>query len=207
MSDKSVNFQDLIKKMKEATVTAANRPTILGGQFAVDRLGDFLAAWRGRWGTMDQRIWEHISFIEFADKPKEPQYLQRAEIFGEGGHLSLRRDGSRWLWHYVGDPVPLPLEGFAKREECENFWTDDRQIELRRYDEQVILWGKRDREKGHTIWWEDRVAAANLDYPNQKGERVYLDFWRYTQDEQTVFVRYRKLSSGNPADKQGGYNG
>lgn len=41
---------------------------------------------------------------------RNPSIVQRADIFREGGQcLSLRRDGSRWLWHYVGNPVPLPL--------------------------------------------------------------------------------------------------
>lgn len=205
MSDKSVDFKKLISEMKSARDAAADRPTILGGQFTADRLDDFLAAWSGRWGTMEHRIWEHISHIEFADEPKESRYLQRAEIFGEGGHLSLRRDGGRWLWHYIGPAGQRMPEGFDKKPECEDFWATYLSAALRRYDEQVILWGE--RKKGYDFWWEDRVAAAKLVYPNQTGERVYLDFWRYTQDGQTAFVWYRGLSQVKPIPNTGGQNG
>ena len=92
MSDNSINFDHLIEKMQKAQVTDADRPTILGGQFAADRLADFLKTWQSRWSQMPFRLWEHVSHIEFADAPGEPEFLQRAEIFGKGGHLSLRRD-------------------------------------------------------------------------------------------------------------------
>jgi hypothetical protein len=35
MSDNSINFDHLIEKMQKAQVTDADRPTILGGQFAM----------------------------------------------------------------------------------------------------------------------------------------------------------------------------
>jgi hypothetical protein len=76
---------------------------------------------------------------------------------------------------------------------------------LRRYDDQAILWGE--RKSGHDFWWEDRVAAAKLVYPRQNEGRVYLDFWRYTQDGQTVFVWYRGLSQVKATDSAGGQNG
>jgi hypothetical protein len=193
MSDKSVNFKALVEQMQRAREDAAAHPTILGGQFTPDRLQDFLAVWRERWTAMNFRIWEHISHIEFADEPAEPAYLQRAEIFGEGGHLSLRQDSHRWRWHYIG-PAGQPLpNGFDKAPECENFWIANSATVLRRYEDRAILWGE--RKKDHDFWWEDRVAAARLVYPKQREGRVYLDFWRYTQDGQTVFVWYRQLVS------------
>lgn len=195
MTNKSVDFRELLKAMEQARLTEADRPTILGGQFTPQRLGAFLEAWHKRWATMPWRIWEHISHIEFADEPQEPEYLQRAEIFGEGGHLSLRRDANRWLWHYIG-PAGQPLpNGFEKAPECEDFLATN--ARLRRYSDQAILWGE--RKTGYDFWWEDRVAAANLIYPEQGEGRVYLDFWRYTQDGQTVFVWYHGLRTVAPA--------
>lgn len=197
MTNKSIDFRELLKVMEQARLTEADRPTILGGQFTPQRLGAFLEAWHKRWATMPWRIWEHISHIEFADEPQEPEYLQRAEIFGEGGHLSLRRDANRWLWHYIG-PAGQPLpNGFEKAPECEDFWATNASARLRRYSDQAILWGE--RKTGYDFWWEDRVAAANLIYPEQGEGRVYLDFWRYTQDGQTVFVWYHGLRTVAPA--------
>jgi hypothetical protein len=43
-------------------------------------------------------------------------------------------------------------------------------------------------------WFDDRVAAANLAYPLKAKGRAYLHFWRYTDNGQTAFVWYRKLS-------------
>ncbi len=199
MSDKSVDFKQLIATMQQASLADADRPTVLGGQFAPERLNAFLAAWRERWATMPWRIWEHISHIEFADESREPEYLQRAEIFGEGGHLSLRRDANRWLWHYIGPAGQPSPRGFEKEPECEDFWATNTSTRLRRYSDQAILWGE--RKTGHDFWWEDRVAAANLVYPRQGEGRVRLNFWRYTQDGQTVFVWYRKLSA-QPLSKE-----
>lgn len=188
MSDKSIDFEQLYQKMEQAKLAQEERPTILGGEFPAERLNDFLSVCRARWDAMPYRIWEHISLIEFADAPKQPEFLQRAEIFGEGGHLSLRRDGNRWLWHYVGETVALSLDEFGGVD----FWKTNPRCQLRRYAESVILWGE--RKDNQDRWHEDRVAAANLAYPLSTNGRVYLYFWRYTENGQTAFVWYRQLS-------------
>ncbi|WP_298981582.1 type III-D CRISPR-associated protein Csx19 [Caldilinea sp.] len=195
MSDKNIDFKQLYQKMEQAKLAQEERPAILGGEFPADRLNDFLSVWRARWSAMPYRIWEHISFIEFADEPKQPEFLQRAEIFGEGGHLSLRRDGNRWLWHYVGEAVDLPLNGFG----ATDFWKANPICQLRRYAESVILWGE--RKDNQDLWHEDRVAAANLAYPLSTNGRVYLHFWRYTENGQTAFVWYRQLSDQPPREE------
>ncbi len=187
MSDKSIDFNQLIEKMQKARVADAERPTILGGQFAADLLAEFLTAWQGRMDQMPFRLWEHISHIEFADAPREPEFLQRAEIFGEGGHLSLRRDAAGWLWHYVGKAVDLPLQEFG----VADFWATHPDCKLRCYAESVILWSE--KKENNNLWSDGRVAAAQLNYPADDGDRVYLHFWRYTEDGQTAFVWYRAL--------------
>lgn len=197
MSEPSVVFSDLIDQMQKAELSAANRPTILGGQFDAARLTAFLTAWRVRWEEMPWRIWEHVSEIEFAAEPKEPELLQRGEVFGEDGHLSLRRDGGRWLWRYIGPAGQPAPAGF----ECADFWTtgSGQSGTLRRYDERALLWGQKvtDQQKQPSgpSWWEDRLAAARLDYPERlKGHKhVYLKFWRFTEAGRTVFVWYREL--------------
>lgn len=186
MSDKSIDFAQLYEEMKQAKLSDSDRPTVLGGEFAADRLDEFLNVWREYWNTMPYRIWEHISRIEFADRPAQPEFLQRAEIFGEGGHLSLRRDGNRWLWRYIGTSVSIT--GFG----VEDFWQKHSACQLRRYAESVVLWGE--RKDNQPRWFDDRVAAANLAYPLKTTGRVYLHFWRYTEQGQTAFVWYRALS-------------
>jgi hypothetical protein len=188
MSDKSIDFEQLHNKMKRAQISEAERPVILGGEFPDGQLNDFLNVWRACWDAMRYRVWEHISHIEFADEPRQLEFLQRAEIFGEVGHLSARRDGDRWLWHYVGEAVNLSLSGFG----ATNFWEVNPGCQLRRYAETVILWGER---KGNSPrWFDDRVAASILAYPLDTNGRVHLHFWRYTENGQTAFVWFRKLS-------------
>lgn len=188
MSDKSIDFEQLYERMQRAKLAEAERPTILGGEFPAERLNDFLSVWQARWKAMPYRIWEHISLIEFADEPKQPEFLQRAEIFGEGGHLSLRRDGNRWLWHYVGEAVDLSLNGFGAMD----FWKANPNYQLRRYTESVILWSE--QKVSGNLWSDGRVAAAQLNYPVASNGAVDLHFWRYTENGQTAFVWYRNLS-------------
>lgn len=188
MSDKSIDFEQLYQKMEQAKLAQEERPAILGGEFPAERLSDFLSVWQARWSAMPYRLWEHISLIEFADEPKQPEFLQRAEIFGEGGHLSLRRDGNRWLWHYVGEAVALPLNGFGAMD----FWEANPNCQLRRYAESVILWSE--KKESDNLWSDGRVAAARLNYPLKSDGRVYLHFWRYTENGQTAFAWHRKLS-------------
>jgi hypothetical protein len=201
MSDQSIDFPELLTRMKEARQDGAAPLTILGGEFIDARLEAFLSAWRKRWDVMPWRIWEGVSTIELAAEAGAPGCLQRAEIFGSGGHLSLRRDGNRWLWHYVGlggQPAP---EGFEQPPECEKLVLPE-DAGLRRYRERVLLWGeeiggKEGKPSGR--WWEDRVAAASLVYgPELAGKaRVCLDFWRYTLDGQTALVWYRELTGAS----------
>lgn len=203
MSEQSVDFGNLIKKMHDAPrygKGGPNRLTILGGQFGPERLAAFLAAWGKRWGEMPWRIWEHISEIAFADVPTDPDLLQRGEIFGEGGHLSLRRDGNRWFWRYIGPADQSAPEGFEKAPECEDFWAADQNKDatFRCYEERALLWGKEilDSNKQPTgVWWEDRVAAARLVYPTKLPghDRMHLIFWRFTEAGRTAFVWYRGL--------------
>ena len=193
-----LDFGDLFARMQQARREAdENRPIILGGRFEHSRLPAFLDEWCGQWGKMPWRIWEYVSSIGFADKPENTQWLQRAEIFGENGHLSLRRDGERWLWHFIGAKEPT-LPGEFKPA---SFW-DSHVNELHRYTESVILWGeevlkdKNDPKTGIGRWQDDRVAAALLEYPQMKGaSRVYLHYWRYSQAGETQFVWYRGLGN------------
>jgi hypothetical protein len=198
MSNASINFNELLKQMCTARQSVGQpRPVIYGGHFAHSDLAKFLAEWEPNWAQMRYRIWEQINEIGFHDKPKERDFLQRAEVFGTGGHLSLRRDGNRWLWHFIG-PVDTPV---GSNWAAEPFWNEKhlQKVELRRYTESVILWGEAivdNQQKKTGVWWEDRVGAARLNYPDELKEhaRVYLHYWRYTEGGQTAFVWYRELN-------------
>ncbi len=189
MSDQEIDFTRLYDRMKQARLEESDRPVIWGGEFPADRLSDFLTKWQAIWSTMPYRIWEYVNRIEFADQPAQQDVLLRAEIFGEGGHLALRRDAGRWLWRYIGTPVNLRLSDFGGVD----FWQTHPTCQLRRYAESVILWGN--RKDGQPRWSDDRVAAAILNYPLNGQGRVHLHFWRYTENGQTVFVWYRSLSN------------
>jgi hypothetical protein len=204
MMNGSVNLQQLIEQMAQARREGTDLPTILGGRFAAARLDDFVEVWRQRWNEIEMpwRIWEYVSKIEFADGPATTEYLQRGEVFGTGGHLSLRRDGNHWLWHYIGPWGQMPPVGFDQPPECEDFWRENQDVPLRCYEEQVLLWGEEivDEEQCPAgRWWEDRVAAARLEYPRELSgySRVYLTFWRYTESGRTAFVWYRALGDAN----------
>jgi hypothetical protein len=190
----SDRIQEALAQLSNAPVFTAEtegRPTILGGNFQVkEDFAEFLRFWQEQ-PAMPYRIWEHVSSIEFADEPAEPAYLERGDVFGEGGHLSLRRNVDQWLWHYIGEHVEPP-ETFT----YEDFWTSaqGKQAKLRRYEETALLWGE-DRH-GQGLWQEDRVAVARLNYPVvDAGGRVQLVYWHFMEAGQTAFVWYRALET------------
>lgn len=195
MSNEHINFTTLLAKMDRAQQAIGDvRPVIVGGRFAHSELTQFLATWQPKWQAMPYRIWEQINEIGFHEAPQAPNYLLRGEVFGTGGHLSLRRDGNRWLWHFIGPAGTVVGSEWGD----EAFWNEktEREVKLRRYPENVILWGLNDHRTPSGIWWEDRVGAAKLNYPSalKEHERVYLHFWRYTEGGQTAFVWYRELN-------------
>ena len=174
------------------TATSPDRPAILGGSFGPERLAEVLAYWRQR-PQMPWRIWEYVHTITFADTPGAVEHLLRADLFGEGGHVALRRDGGCWLWHAVGPRDMAAPACLTSPDECADFWTSPQAsaITLRRYEEIALLWGA--KGPGANVWYDDRVGGAQLVYPQVQGERVRLRFWRFTEAGQTAFVWYRGL--------------
>lgn len=198
-TESQLDFSELMERMETGRQEAVKeRPAIVGGRFSHGQLGDFLTAWRTQWDQMPWRVWEQVNAIDYADEPASPELLQRADIFGKGGHLSLRRDGERWLWRFIGAVQPTLTSDFR----AFNFWDTSPEAVLRRYAEIVILWGeevrtdKDDLKTGIGLWQDDRVGAARLAYPQMREDlRVYLHYWRYSEAGQTAFVWYRGLGN------------
>jgi hypothetical protein len=211
MSDKQTMLAAALHELQNAPVITANhaeRLAIFGGQFAPTDLERFLDAWESCWDGMPWRVWEYVHGIEFTDDTANHKYLQRAEVFGTGGHLSLRRDGNRWLWHYIGPADQSAPTGFEHPDVCADFWTspEGQTAQLRRYAEYALLWGAEivdlQTEQPTGRWWEDRVAGASLCYPDQLTghSRVQLHFWHFTEGGKTAFVWYRGLEQATDVD-------
>lgn len=198
-----INFAQMITKMQQAQLTASDRPAIWGGTCAaaqLDALLDELSqAQPDLAGQMNFRIWEYTDRIEFANARQPQRWLLRVEWFGEGGHLSLRRNGSEWLWHLIGprqwDSKPHWLQLYAG----EDFWGSHSDTQLRRYPEHLLLWGEKDQsmvDNGAAQWFDSRVASACLEYPSSLSgcQRIYLHYWRYCEGGHTAFVWHRALN-------------
>jgi hypothetical protein len=186
----SINFDELIQRLADAPVRTEEDLSIWGGDFEAARLADFLKGWKLEQREIPWRVWEQVSQIVFRWEtlPGNPELLERGRLFGPGGDLSLRRDGNRFLWHFIGPAEVEPPAGFEAR----NYWEDKERYPLREHDETVLLWGEWYSDPGR--WLEDRAGRADLQYPKMLGEeRVWLDYGRYEEAGQTAFIWYRGL--------------
>ncbi len=159
---------------------------VWGGEFTPPEWGAFLRSWQwpqeARWG-----LWEYVSGFEInSGEPPSPNRLsslERAELFGESGHLSARRDGDRVLWHFIGDSHRPALAGFG----AESYWkTYPGETFHRRGLKSALLWGK--KEKDGKYWQDDRVGWARLRYPQVSSARVRVRYWQFTRNGQVAFV-------------------
>lgn len=101
------------------------RPALWGGQFPAARLGEFLAAWQLDQRDMPWRLWEWVSEIilahtddqrtqaQAAPDPTNLDWLERGRAFGEGGDLSVRRDGDCVYWRFIGAADATLPDGFV----------------------------------------------------------------------------------------------
>jgi hypothetical protein len=109
--------------------------------------------------------------------------LERGRLFGKGGDLDLRRDGDTFRWRFVGAPNVRPPEGYAAKEN--DFWEQHPHAKFHCYVETTLLWGKREGDR----WHDDRVAAAELDYPApDDAERVQVKYQVYSRSGRVEFV-------------------
>lgn len=174
-------------------VDAQSGVSIWGGEFTANKLPDFLTACD--FSGIPNCIWEYAHCIEFAKEqlPNDAErcLLERGRVFGVSGDLSLRRDGGRFLWHFIGrSGVDMP-EGFEKRD----FWEAHPNTQLRRREEMALLWGQ--RKENDDSWQEDRVGWATLNYPisDSAAKRVWIKYDIFTEGGQPAFVWWKELQS------------
>ncbi len=127
--------------------------------------------WLGKWEKLIVKAKADISF------------LARVRIFGACGDVDLRRDGTRWLWHFVGDTNVLPAEigGHCLSDHSGYFYVPGKQ---------ALLWG----QLNGTTRTESRVAAANLAYDDTlTSAHVGVVYDEYAAHGVTQFVRFRNI--------------
>lgn len=183
-----LDFEQEIEALFDAKAVSTETLTIWGGNFAATEVTKFIAAWN--WSQLDMpwRIWEWASDIAFEHQTGTPTptpgdfrsmaWLERARLFGPGGDLELRRAGERFLWRFVGDAQKTQTPRDSK---LSDYWQDHAAWRLHVKDRVALLWGQ--ELPGHPgQWQEDRVAAAQLHYPNVQGDeqgRVRLHYREY----------------------------
>lgn len=198
-----VNFAAFISQLVDTEQhygPQAKPLTIVGGTCPDTDLLTFLSAWRLLKDDMRYCLWEEVSdmVLTHTPVPSNPALLERGRVFGTGGDLSLRRDGERFLWWFIGPAgvaVPTAIG------EPQDFWAHHQDLVLHRHEETALLWGvwARQDDTGREIWQEDRVARARLHYPGlpDRPDRVQVRFWSFTTAGQVAFVWLRGLEAYN----------
>lgn len=219
----SINFEAIVQAMNDAALVDESALAIIGGQIDLANPADtdrvakivaFLAKWKLDQKKMPYAIWETVAGIDMlpaAQRPEVNTEFRRARIFGEDGDLSLRVDGDRLLWHFIGKTnVAPPIDGAC------DFWQESNAsipILRRQEDQKALLWGKHNgaNRPDDVRWVEDRVRVAELNYPGmamKNAERVHVVYDVYWDDGQPVFYRLRGLEAAVSADQtNGGDNG
>jgi len=188
--------------------------SVWGGKLKPEQWHAFLSAWQWPDDKKRWRILEFVSDFKIEDgaKPLAKEcipLLERAELFGESGHLSTRRDGETIHWHFVGKTTIVVPEGYDEAKN--NYWTTHADEKFRRSEKEnhtekenhMLLWGERVANTAR--WHDDRVAWAELEYPlvslptavkpenhlavsEQKKQRVQANYWQFTRAGQVAFV-------------------
>ncbi|MDA8336099.1 MAG: hypothetical protein M0Z41_14140 [Peptococcaceae bacterium] len=186
-----VDFERLIDEVRQPRYGRADL-TILGGRCAERNLLYFL----GQWPTLPEmpfRVWEYVSEIVFErdNSPQNIALLERGRLFGPGGDLAARREGTAFNWHFIGPSGAKAPDDHGGRD----YWQLHPDATLFRREETALLWGR--RENGH--WADDRVGAAVLQYPFE-GYRLQLHFTTFSCAGKAEFVWYTGLSEWKEAD-------
>ena len=200
---KAFDFEKEVECMKNDPPIDGNSTIIIwGGVFDAEEFKDFMVAWV--FADMAYVIQEHAYDITFqiADTDnivsQNPALLERLEIFGASGNLSLRRNGNEFLWHFIGDDTEARQDTLSKLEAAQFmvrfFWKENSACRLYKRDESALLWGEYDGDH----WHDDRVGWAELKYPTpdtmkKNKQRVQIDYTVFTDNGQTSFVWWKEL--------------
>ncbi len=200
MNRKAIKFDDLVEQVSKSQVGKESL-AIWGGTCAENALVDFINGWSLT--EMPYRIWESTDRIKF-EKEEEVRVpnvalLERGRLFGPGGDLDLRRDGDTFRWRFVGDPEVHPPEGYDVEEN--DFWVQHPDTKFHCCEkETALLWGERKDKR----WHDNRVAAAELDYPGKDGaERVQVTYKVYSRAGRVEFVWLTELQEWTKEDNNG----
>lgn len=186
MSERRIPFGELVQKVFDSGQWGKDNLSLWGGYCAEGNLPDFLRGWS--LGSMSYRIWEYASEITFERDilPANVALVQRGRLFGDGGDLELRRDGSGFRWRFIGPAGITPPPGDYK---AQDYWESHPDARFHRYEERALLWGQGNGRE----WRDDRVGSARLAYP-AKGKRVQAHYCVFTCAGQVAFVWYTQLS-------------
>lgn len=190
MDEQRLDFSAL-----EALRTACTQAdlTIVGGTIQEQDV----AAWLNEWNfeLLPWQIWEEVSALRLEKghaMPTEFGLVERGRLFGEGGDLTLRRDGSLFRWHFIGPKAA----NVQLTPDALDFWQEYPNKMLHRIEQQVILWGVWRKDLGR--WHDNRVGWANLKYPPmlEGKSHVYVHYDEYLDLGRVAFVWLRELSGG-----------
>lgn len=193
MTAETIDFTELIEHI-QADKAGADQFSSWGGDCAEAELLELLKSWPNL-NDMPYRIWEYTNSIKLErnSEPDHARWLERGRLFGEGGDLSLRRDGDRFLWHFVGRPdvTKLPTTGNPR-----NFWETGSNVKFHKNEETALLWGRYDADLKR--WFDDRAAKADLTYPVAKDwNRVQVNYWTFSRAGRVEFVWFYGLEAYN----------
>lgn len=187
---------------------------VWGGKLNPNEWLAFLKAWEWK----DDKRWRILEYVsdfvidegETAITPERMPLLERAEFFGESGHLSTRRDGETVYWHFVGQSDVKVPDGYD--DEKNSYWTDHPEDKFRCSEKHMLLWGERikDGDKWTNDWFDDRVGWAELKYPlvdappmaQEQKQRVRATYRQFTRAGQVAFVwltgleEYKEANNG-----------
>jgi hypothetical protein len=198
MSHKAVNFDELVKQVRGAQV-GKDKLSIWGGECSEAQALDLVQHWPTL-AQMPYRIWEYSSDIAFGRDtlPDNAQWLERGRLFGPVGDFTLLRDGNLFRWHFVGQAGTQPPTGNYG---AQDYWQieNNKGTTFHRYAEQALLWGE--RKEGQPRWFEDRVGAAQLEYPVPADwRRVQICYDAFSRNGRVEFVWLRGLEEWKEAD-------
>jgi len=190
MAEQKLKFQDLLGRRLPCSPTDL---AIVGGTIDEARA----LAWLSQWDLeyLPWRLWEEVSALRLeknSSLPGDLALIERGQVFGEGGDLTLRRDGEIFRWHFIG-PATAKIQTTA---DALDFWNEHPNTVLHRVEQQAILWGVWRPELGR--WHDNRVGWANLQYPAELNGKphVYIHFDEYLESGRVAFVWLRDLKGG-----------